>query len=226
VLFIGNSLTYINDLPAMVAALAAANGQPALTTKMVAFADFGLPDHWDEGQQGEARTAIREGWDVVVMQQGPSSRPENRAILVDYAKRFAEEIRAAGGHPALYAVWPAEENIADLHRAAAAYAEAARAVDGLLMPVSVAWQLAWQRDPCLALYSDGLHASPAGTLLAALVIYQQLYGAAPSVVPSEIAAVPNAGLTVLQAAATDAAVQANNAAVAETSASYQRPACK
>lgn len=236
VLFIGNSLTYVNDLPAMVAALAAANGQPALTTKMVAFADFGLPDHWDQGPQGQARAAIREGWDVVVMQQGPSSRPENRAILVDYAERFAEEIRAAGGRPALYAVWPAEENIADLHRASVAYAEAARAVNGLLMPVSDAWRLAWQRNPCLALYSDGLHASTAGTLLSALVIYQQLYGAVPSAVPSEVKLTdgqtlsfpaPADELAVLQAAAAEAVSQANMSADGNlaTTADYRPLVC-
>src|SRR5688500_18603857 len=70
VLFVGNSLTETNDLPARVAALAAATGRK-LEYQTITFGGFSLEDHWN---QGDARAALAtRSWDVVVMQQGPSA---------------------------------------------------------------------------------------------------------------------------------------------------------
>jgi hypothetical protein len=49
VLFIGNSLTYWNDLPAIIAALADSAKVKPLSWVQVAFPDFALEDHWAEG---------------------------------------------------------------------------------------------------------------------------------------------------------------------------------
>ena len=65
ILFIGNSLTYANDLPAQVCAMAASAGRRAVC-ESVANPDFGLEEHWHEGT---ARRVIARGWDVVVLQQ-------------------------------------------------------------------------------------------------------------------------------------------------------------
>src|SRR5262245_17747361 len=46
VLFIGNSLTQANDLPAMVETLSRQGGTP-ISTVTVAFGGFGLGDHWN-----------------------------------------------------------------------------------------------------------------------------------------------------------------------------------
>src|SRR5687768_2825792 len=70
VLFVGNSLTYWNDLPAIVEALADSAKVKGLAWHMVAYPDFALEDHW---AQGDAVAAISAGWDIVVLQQGPSS---------------------------------------------------------------------------------------------------------------------------------------------------------
>ena len=53
-------------------------------------------------------------------------------------------------------------------------------------PVGEAWRLAGKRDTKLGLYSDDLHPTPAGSYLAALVMYQQLYGASPVGLPAEL----------------------------------------
>ena len=85
VLFIGNSLTYANELPAMVREIARATDGVRIDVFDVAKPDFGLGEHW---QDGEASRAIAKGrWDVVVLQQGPSSQPDSRVILRDYVKR-------------------------------------------------------------------------------------------------------------------------------------------
>lgn len=131
ILFIGNSLTYTGDIPGRLAKLASAMGRKA-TVEAVAFPDLSLEDHWRDGR---ALAAIRKGWDVVVLQQGPSSQPDSRAQLVDYSKRFAKPIREAGARPALYMVWPSVERMRDFPGAIGAYREAATAVDGILLPV-------------------------------------------------------------------------------------------
>ncbi len=84
VLFIGNSLTYTNDLPGMIGKLAAASGQKRFTHKSVAFPDHGLEDHW---RRGEARKEIaKKKWDIVVLQQGPSASAEGRESLIKYTR--------------------------------------------------------------------------------------------------------------------------------------------
>ena len=193
ILFIGNSLTYANDLPALVCGLARSAGRQAVC-ESVAKPDYSLEDHWN-GR--DARAAIARGWDVVVLQQGPSALPESRRLLIAYAKRFAAEIRKAGARPALYMVWPSQTRRGDFPGVSQSYAAAAKAVDGLLLPVGDAWRAAWLADATLPLYaSDGLHPSASGTYLAALVIYAQLFGAPAPSVPVPPAA--QAGASVLQ----------------------------
>jgi hypothetical protein len=183
VLFVGNSLTYANDLPEMVRALALASGE-TMRIGTVANPDWSLEDHWNDGG---ARSAIRRGWEAVVLQQGPSSLPESRALLIDYTRRFAGEIRAAGATPALYAVWPSISRFGDFDRASESYRLAAADVDGILLPAGEAWRAAWRVDPDLPLYSgDGLHPSVTGTYAAALVIYARILNRSPVGAPSTL----------------------------------------
>ena len=199
VLFIGNSLTSANDLPAMVCALARSAGRQA-TCESVARPDYGLEEHWND--RG-ARAAIRRGWDVVVLQQGPSALPESRRLLVSYAKRFDAEIRNAGARPALYMVWPSRARRGDFPGVRQSYEAAAKEIGALLIPAGDAWRAAWTADATVPLYGvDGFHPSPAGTYLAALVAYEQIFGAAPPAtpVPAEAQAVAD----VLRRAARDA----------------------
>jgi hypothetical protein len=177
VLFIGNSLTYSNDLPSIVEALAEATGKRPLAFRTIVSGGYSLEDHW---QRGEAQRAIRGGgWDVVVLQQGPSASIEGRRLLLEYAGRFSREIRRSGARTALYMVWPSLDRAGDFGRAAESYRLAAEETKGLLLPAGEAWLEAGKREPKLSLYSpDGLHPTLLGSLLAALVIYERLYGEA------------------------------------------------
>ncbi len=200
VLFIGNSLTAYNDLPAIVAALAKAGGQPALDWKGVILPGTSLEDQWRDGQ---ARKAIGQGpWDYVVLQQGPSALDESRRSLLDYVGRFAREIRAVGARPAIYMVWPSSSRTSDFDDVSQSHRMAARQVDGLLFPVGEAWRAAWKRDSKIALYSkDGLHPTPAGSYLAALVMYGQLYGKSPVGLPGTLSLSERASIDVPEAEA-------------------------
>jgi hypothetical protein len=185
ILFIGNSLTYTNDLPAIVAALAQAGGAPLPVTRALVDGGASLEDHW---KRGRARQAIAEGrWNFVILQQGPSAMPESRMLLIQYTRLFAAEIRKAGAAPVLYMVWPSTDRRQDFRGVSDSYRQAAKEVDAILCPVGDAWQDAWKRDPAIDLYSaDGLHPTPAGSYLAGLVIYLQLYGKSPIGLPSDL----------------------------------------
>jgi hypothetical protein len=187
VLFVGNSLTYFHDMPAIVEALsvAAGNAPVRLECRAVTAPGFSLEDHWD-GSDARAQIA-RGGWSFVVLQQGSSALAASRESLLQDARRFAPLIRQAGATPALYAVWPSAARRFDFDAVAVSYAQAAKDVGGVLLPVGTAWQAAWRRDPGLALYEpDGLHPSLAGSYLAALVIYERLSGQSAAGLPASL----------------------------------------
>lgn len=185
VLFIGNSLTYYNNLPDIIGQLAKSAKQKKFIFKMAAEPNFSLEDHWNKG---DARKLISKGkWDFVVLQQGPSASAEGRKYLLDYSILFAKEIARVGAKSALYMVWASEQRKQDFERVSESYAMSAKEVNGLLFPAGEAWLEAWRRDPKLELYSsDRFHPSPAGSYLAALVIYQQLYGKSPIGLPYKL----------------------------------------
>src|SRR3954468_23074930 len=70
VLFIGNSLTYTNDLPGTVAQIAALAGD-TIRTRTVAAPDLALIDHVN-GASDAVSVIKGERWNFVVLQQGPS----------------------------------------------------------------------------------------------------------------------------------------------------------
>jgi len=207
VLFIGNSLTLTNDLPAMVVSLARAAGKDAVT-ETIAFGGFSLEDHWT---QGDARRAIaKRGWSFVVLQQGPSSLPESQANLREFTKKFDGEIRAAGARTALYMVWPERARLDALDAVVRSYAAAAADVRGVLLPAGDAWRAAWRRDRSIALYGpDDFHPSMTGSYLAALAIVARLFDVSPIGLPMVVppglstgyAPVSSATLRLLQDAA-------------------------
>ena len=103
VLFIGNSLVGRIDLAGRLVSLGRRMGHP-IVAEAVLHDDYSLEDHW---RAGVAQKRIAEGWDFVVLQQGPSSRPANAKALREDAARFSVLIRAAGAKPALFSAWPA-----------------------------------------------------------------------------------------------------------------------
>lgn len=216
ILFIGNSLTYSNDMPLMVEAFAKARGTKKFEIKMAALPNFGLEDH---GKREETRKILAgKKWDYVVMQQGPSASKEGRAMLLEYGGLFAAEIRKGGGVPAMYMVWPSVNRAADFEGVRESYRIAADELKGLLLPVGEAWLIALTVDRNIQLFSeDGFHPTEAGSYLAALVIFEQLFGESAIGLPAKVRL--NSGRTVdipakqakiLQQAATEANAKYGN----------------
>jgi len=209
ILFIGNSLTYTNDLPGALVAAAAKAGD-TVYVEMIAKPNYGLIDHltYDSGAEAAIR---RGGWDFVVLQQGPSTLPVNRDSLVIWTQLFDPIIRSVGAVPALFMVWPPTSQVGGFDAVRASYQAAADAVHGVFLPAGAAWQAALQRDPSLLLYgSDGFHPAPLGTYLAAIAIYGELTGRDVRLLPDVASVggkplnVPAATVSMLQEAAHEA----------------------
>ena len=205
VLFIGNSLTEANGLPALVETLSRQGGGTPINTASVVSGGFSLEDHWN---QGTAQRRIAEGgWSIVVLQQGPSSLPESQVALREWTIRFDSVIRASGARTALYMVWPESNRREAFDAVSRSYVRAAEDVTGMLLPVGEAWRAAWRRDPDVPLYGpDGFHPTPTATYLAALVIYQQVSGRSPMGLPAS-PEMPADRARLLQEAAQDANTQ-------------------
>ncbi len=184
VLFIGNSLTMANGLPGMVETLSSLAGGPRLRATVVATGGYSLEDHWN---QGDARHALaRGGWSDVVLQQGPSSQPDSRALLREYVRRFDREAQNVGARVAIYMVWPPRTGPGTFDQVRASYAQAARDVNGRLLPVGEAFRALMHDSSLVLLGPDGFHPTPLGSYVAASMIFHGLAGGEPFV-PTSIA---------------------------------------
>ena len=184
VLFIGNSLTSSNDLPAMLVAVAQQAGKQ-LSADSIALPNTALEDHF---RARTAHTALASGqYQFVIMQQGPSSLPESRVILLRGARALEPLIRAGGARPAFYMVWPDLSRIEYFDDVRESYSQAADAVNGMFIPAGQAWLTAWSFDVGLPLYStDDFHPSRIGSYLAALSMFCELYRQSPIDLPPRL----------------------------------------
>ena len=190
VLFIGNSYTYVNDLPARLHELAAeAETPPSIDVTSVTVGGASFQMHWSGA---DAQPAIADGHTHVVL-QGQSVEPiAAPATFLEYGELLADAATAAGSTPVLYQTWARKagdpiyadpisggspEAMQD--GLTAAYATLAMETGAAVAPVGEAWRIAWTDHPEVELYAaDGSHPSAAGTYLAACVVYIVLTGKA------------------------------------------------
>jgi hypothetical protein len=205
VLFLGNSYTYVNDLPDQVRKLAA-SAAPAQEIRVdsVAVGGARLSDLY---ATSDALKRIRAGgWTHVVI-QGQSIEPvwplTDPSGFQDYATRFGLEANAVGAMPVYYETWarraddPVYEQVPGLTPASMqaelrdGYRQAAWKVGGAMAPVGDAWELALaEPGPPVDLFmSDGSHPNARGTHLAACIFFGVLTGRTAvglGAVPSEV----------------------------------------
>ena len=188
VLFLGNSYTYVNDLPAVFAELARSAGKN-VETGMVASGGETLAEH---AASAESLGAIRGSrWQFVVLQEQseiPSVEALRQNQMYPATRSLAEVIRAAGATPVLLETWAHRDGWPDYRLD---YAAMQSAIDQAYLALAgqlgvgvatagEAWQAALGQDPTVALWqADGSHPSQAGTYLAACVLYARIFGATP-----------------------------------------------
>jgi len=174
VLFIGNSFTARNDLPALIAEQMAASGG-RLEHQLIWAGGAPLRRHWNAG---DARHAIESArWDYVVLQEQSTLPLKNPERMYESVALFDALIRDAGARTALYMTWArahapeSQEVIADV------YLNVGYALDALVVPVGLEWQRALGSAAAPTLYDrDGSHPSLDGSRLAARVFAETLRG--------------------------------------------------
>ena len=184
ILFVGNSLTYVNDVPGILQALADSAGGERLAVASHTLPNYALIDHWTDGIV--QREIAKGGWAWVVMQQGWTPAGVYRDTLRLAARNFGAEIAKIGAKPAMYQTWPPSNRQGDFPGSIESYELAAADANGVLFPVARAWLAVWERDASIQLYSDGIHASPAGSYLAALVMYARIFQRSPVGLPARV----------------------------------------
>lgn len=203
--FIGNSYTCYNDLPGMVADLAAAADPPlALEVSSETHPGYSLDLHW-RNQQARSFLGDR-AWDVVVLQEQSQAPLHKKDRMLEHARLFAETVRAREGRVVLYMTWAPERRPPVIEGLATAYEEVGAAIGAEVAPVGRAWQRVRAERPDIVLYRpDGSHPDVAGTYLAACVLLAEIYGLDPRGLPAPVGlSLAAEDLAYLQAVAREA----------------------
>lgn len=173
VLFIGNSLTYSNDLPALVKEHAKQKGIK-VQTKVIAFPNYAIEDHWNDGQ---VQKAIASGkYDFLVIQQGPSSQSDGRKMLIEYGEKYDSLCQLNEAKLCYFMVWPSLHYFHTFDGVIKNYRDAAAANNAILLPVGEVWKDYIDSTKNNEYYSsDGFHPSLKGSQVAAEVIVNHLF---------------------------------------------------
>ena len=196
VLFIGNSHTYMNDVPALFANLSQSGGH-VVVTDMSAPGGYSLEQHTADAT---TLSKIAQGtWDYVVLQeqsQYPVIEYCRDSSMCPAARLLDSLIHFYSEQTALYMTWgwrDGGQHTINGHSSpvfrdyfhmqdsvTAAYIRIADELEALLLPAGNAWALAKTLDSALELWQiDGYHATLKGSYLAACVFYATFFHQSP-----------------------------------------------
>lgn len=185
VLFVGNSYTFVSNIPQIVSLISDSTDTKLITSKSTA-PGARLSDHW-RGKKGLlTKEIISNGnYDIVVLQEqsmGPIEHPDS---FFYYSKKLCDYIKASKAKPYFYATWARQKAPQYQEVINKAYEEAASSNDAGIVKVGDAWALARVLRPDIELYmSDGSHQSSLGALLTACVFVGSLSEELPEKIPN------------------------------------------
>ena len=185
VFFIGNSYTFVNDLPGVLIGLAEASQGRKLLTGQYTPGGYTLDQHVKDGKAVEA--IKRQQWDVVVLQEQSILPVVAPVKMYSAARKLHETIQGQKAETLLYLTWARKAQPRMQEGLTQVYFAIAKELRANVAPVGAAWQSVMQEYPTLNLYmEDGSHPSPEGTYLAACVFYAVLLGENPVGLPAEV----------------------------------------
>jgi hypothetical protein len=200
VLFLGNSYTYVNDLPGLCSGMAQSTGD-VLIYNSNCLGGYTLKQHFSNSQ---TLSLIQQGgWDFVILQEQSQwpSFPMNmvEAEVFPYARGLDSLIRKFNGcaETVFYRTWGRKNG--DQSNCAAwppvctyrgmdsllneRYRIMADSNNAILSPVGSAWKFVRENFPDIELYSfDESHPSEAGSYLAACCFYTVLFRKDPTLI--------------------------------------------
>lgn len=170
-LFIGNSHTYYNDMPAIFREICSENGIDMQVT-MLTKGGMGL-DYHAENEQTRFNILFGD-YDFVILQHVAHPMGEFE-VMQEAADKIMSWVGQTSAIPCYFMTWTEENNEQFQQEMSSRYRKLGERHNCLVAPVGEKW---WERiheDPSEDLYfEDRRHASPAGSKLAAHVIFDTL----------------------------------------------------
>ena len=194
VLFIGNSYTYVNNVPALLEAVAVQSGGPAIETDMLVAPGAKLVDFVEAGAVLERLED--EAWDVVVLQElgghlaclstGQRPLPTECSESIASHRKLAKAARRNGARILLFGTWSMTENVQGV--VSRSSRRVASMIDAKLVDVGWMLERARRANPALELFHPDRHLKPAGSVLAAIALWQAITGrrATPAAFEGEV----------------------------------------
>jgi hypothetical protein len=196
VLFVGNSHTYVNDLPTIFLNLAQSGGHPVIKD-MSAPGGYTLQQH---STNATTLAKIGQGtWDYVVLQEQseyPVIEYYRDSSMYPSARILDSLIRSYGQQTAFYMTWgwrdggthtinghsspPFRDYFQMQDSVTSAYMRIAGELNALLIPAGNAWKIAKTIDSSLVLWLvDGYHPQLIGSYMTACVFYERFFNESP-----------------------------------------------
>lgn len=189
-LFIGNSATYVHDVPEMLAKLATEAGYPTESVK-ITLGGYTLKQHADgESEHGrEVRKLIGQGFDHVFLQDNGNciADDERRAACKKACRTLGELIKNSGAKAWIYVRPPygyekfaftPKEQCVEFDRL---FGEIANEIGAECSHVNRAFLYAAENSDLNLYGSDNAHTSPEGAYLIICTIFASLFGVSSTV---------------------------------------------
>ncbi|MBQ7147414.1 MAG: hypothetical protein IJR96_01555 [Pseudobutyrivibrio sp.] len=180
VLFIGNSHTYMNDMPEIFRQMMENATGESCEVFMLAYSARSLKWHMEEEYFSERFNILHGGYDYCVIQEQahPMTSFEDTE---KYAARIIELCKKVGTKPVIFETWAEKlhpENQPEMNRR---YHKIAEDNDVLLAPVGEIWEktLAELEGDADLYFTDGAHASAVGDYLIAMTLVKTITGKLP-----------------------------------------------
>lgn len=192
ILWIGNSFTYKNNMPAMFDSLCKINGVNVASTRIVK----GGEKFSGHLKNPRLRQELEKGcWDYVVMQEYSNGPAYSTKFVAENILPYAAEIDSLvkkyspSVETIYYMTWghkngnvkqtdyPFDDNYEDMqNRIITTYIDMAYENGGTVAPVGIAWKNIRRDHPEIELYvKDNYHPSVAGSYLAANVLFATIF---------------------------------------------------
>jgi len=184
ILFLGNSYTYVNDLPSTFDQLAASGGHP-LHTQMVANGGETLMQHAASTDSNDAIASL--SWNFVVLQEQSETPATDygRQEMATGAHALAVKAQGVGARTLLFMTPAHRDGSPDAGMPTyqsmqwaidEGYVQVGRRLDLAIVPAGYAWFMLHQQHPEIVLWQDdGSHPTVAGTYLEACVFYDSIF---------------------------------------------------
>ena len=179
VLFIGNSHTYMNDMPALFSHIYEKTVGYKADTVMLAFSGKEL--EWHLKEYMSLRYNILYGkYDFCIIQQAAHPFPPEENTLND-CKKIIELCKKVNTIPILYMTWAEKAHPENQKKMIDTYVKVSKETGALLAPIGVVWKKVQEKYPEIELYhKDGSHASTYGDALISAVFVKTITGKKPA----------------------------------------------